>query len=85
MSRRTMRVARVPQRVSGSRVLQILVVLCAVSAAAPRAAHAYVDPLSGSVALQGAVAGVLAALLTIKDWWASAIRLVRAWFARAAP
>ncbi len=80
-----MRVARVPHRVREFRVLQILVVLCAVSVAAPRAAHAYIDPLSGSVVLQGTVAGVLAALLTIRDWWASAIRLVRAWFARAAP
>ena len=79
-----MRVALAPHRVSGSRTLEILAVLCAVSVAAPPPAHAYIDPLSGSVVLQGIIAGVLAALLTVRHWWASAIRLVRAWFARAA-
>ena len=80
-----MRVAPARHRVSGSRTLEILAVLCVVSVAAPPGAHAYIDPLSGSVVLQGIVAGVLAALLTIRHWWASAIRLVRAWFGRAAP
>jgi hypothetical protein len=30
---------------------------------------AYVDPLSGSVMLQVASAGILAAMFTFKSWW----------------
>ena len=52
--------------------------------AAPPAAHAYIDPLSGSIVFQVIVAGVLGALLMVRGWWASVVRLVRALFARVA-
>ncbi|MDP2528787.1 MAG: hypothetical protein Q8W51_03555 [Candidatus Palauibacterales bacterium] len=35
----------------------------------PTPAHAYIDPASGSLVLQVAAAGVLAALLTMKRIW----------------
>lgn len=43
--------------------------LLLVSLAAPAPALAYVDPLSGSVILQVASAGILAAAFTFKIWW----------------
>jgi hypothetical protein len=51
---------------------------------APPAAHAYIDPMSGSIVFQVVVAGVLAALLTVRRWWANAVRLIRGLLARVA-
>jgi hypothetical protein len=51
---------------------------------APPAAHAYIDPMSGSIVFQVVVAGILGALLTIRRWWDSAVRLVRGVWARVA-
>lgn len=38
---------------------------CAVSMLTPAAAHAYIDPLSGSLVLQAVLAGVLGAAMTM--------------------
>lgn len=38
---------------------------------------AYIDPLSGSVMLQVASAGILAAMFTFKTWWGKAKELGR--------
>jgi hypothetical protein len=43
----------------------------------PRAAVAYVDPVSGSVVFQLMIAGFLGAIFTIKTWWSKAVALVR--------
>lgn len=45
---------------------RLAVVLVASHLLAPPAAHAYIDPLSGSVLLQALIAGALGALLSIK-------------------
>lgn len=52
-----------PARSAG---LRLLFVLVASHLIAPPAAHAYIDPLSGSILLQALVAGALGALLTFK-------------------
>lgn len=49
-------------------------VLVASHLLAPPAAHAYIDPLSGSVLLQALIAGVLGALVSIKQV-STAVRL----------
>ena len=36
----------------------------------PAPAHAYIDPISGSIILQVLAAGVLAATFTLKRFWA---------------
>ena len=64
------------------RIIRILAVVGVLSLAAPPAAHAYIDPLSGSIFFQVVVAGVLGALLTIRRWWGNVVRLVRALLAR---
>lgn len=46
--------------------LRLVLVLVALHVAAPPAAHAYLDPISGSVILQALIAGLLGALLTVK-------------------
>ena len=76
--------AGAPGRATVVRILRVLVVLGTISLAAPPPVHAYIDPLSGSIVFQVLVAGVLGALLTIKRWWASAFRIVRALFTRVA-
>lgn len=38
---------------------------CALSMLTPAAAHAYIDPLSGSLVLQAVLAGVLGAAMTM--------------------
>jgi len=43
---------------------------------------AYVDPLSGSVIIQIASAGILAAMFTFKRWWGKAKELGRRGFRR---
>ncbi len=54
--------------------LRLLFVLVASHLLAPPAAHAYIDPLSGSVLLQALIAGVLGALVSIKQV-STAVRL----------
>jgi hypothetical protein len=65
-----------------SRALRVLTVLLAMSLAAPPLAHAYIDPLSGSIVFQVLVAGLLGAILTMRRWWASVFRMARALLAR---
>jgi hypothetical protein len=48
----------------------------------PRTAHAYVDPTSGSIVLQVALAGILGAIVTIKQWWGKARETFRSLFRR---
>lgn len=64
-----------PARSVGFRLLFVLV---ASHLLAPPAAHAYIDPLSGSVLLQALIAGVLGAIVSIKQVGTA----VRAFFAR---
>lgn len=46
--------------------------------ALPGVAHAYLDPGTGSVVLQMALAGLLGALFTLKLYW----RRLKAWISR---
>ncbi len=61
-------------------ILTPLVVAGLGLALLPRTAHAYVDPTSGSIILQVVAAGVLGAVLTVKQWWSKATALVRGLF-----
>jgi protein-S-isoprenylcysteine O-methyltransferase Ste14 len=67
-----------------SRVVLLLLFLGVFSVVAPPPAQAYIDPLSGSIVFQVIIAGVLGALLTVRRWWASVVRLVRGLLARVA-
>ncbi len=60
------------------RVPRLLLALVVSHLLAPPAAHAYIDPLSGSVLLQALIAGALGALLSIKKVGFA----VKAFFAR---
>ena len=84
MSRPTIGKTVAPRRLTIVRIVRVLVVLGAISLGAPQAAHAYIDPLSGSIVFQALLAGVLGALLTIRRWWATVFRFVRALFTRVA-
>lgn len=64
-----------PARPVGYRLLFILL---SSHLLAPPTAHAYIDPLSGSVLLQALIAGVLGAIVSIKQVGTS----VRTFFAR---
>jgi hypothetical protein len=44
---------------------RLLLWTCAFSMMTPAAAHAYIDPLSGSLVLQAVLAGVLGAAMTM--------------------
>jgi hypothetical protein len=47
-------------------MVRTLLAVALVLALTPRTAHAYLDPISGSIILQALIAGALGALLTIK-------------------
>lgn len=49
--------------------LEFIVVLTAIVVASEQPAHAYLDPGSGSYALQIAIAGVMGALFSVKMFW----------------
>lgn len=51
---------------------------------APAPAFAYIDPGTGSMALQLIVAGLLGAIFTIKTWWRSLVALFSKMFKRQA-
>lgn len=68
----------------GSRTRVVLAVVGLTAVIAPPAVLAYIDPMSGSVVFQVVVAGILGALLTVRRWWANAVRLVRGLVARVA-
>jgi hypothetical protein len=57
-------------RVQRARVLRLFGLLMLVSMLAPRSAHAYVDPSTGSILLQVLIAGALGAAFTVRQWWA---------------
>jgi hypothetical protein len=63
--------------------LTTLFVLLLATAVFPSAAHAYLDPGTGSVILQVLVAGVLGALFTIKSWWRTVKAYLDGMFSRA--
>ncbi|HEX6250674.1 MAG TPA: hypothetical protein VFZ56_04490 [Gemmatimonadaceae bacterium] len=44
---------------------RLLLWTCAICMLTPAAAHAYIDPLSGSLVLQAVLAGVLGAAMTM--------------------
>lgn len=47
-------------------MVRTLAVVFAALVLLPRTAHAYLDPISGSIILQALIAGALGALLTVK-------------------
>lgn len=49
--------------------LRLALLMLALSLVVPPRAAAYIDPLSGSIVLQVAAAGFLAATFTVKRWW----------------
>src|SRR5437867_1486964 len=49
-------------------VIRLMLLLSIHSLIAPRAAHAYVDPVSGSMIFQILAAGVIGAAFTTKRW-----------------
>jgi len=53
---------------TSQRALVIIVLACA---AAPSAAHAYIDPGSGSYLLQIVIAGLVAVSFTVKTFWSN--------------
>lgn len=59
------------------RVAAVLFVVAASSVLVPPPAHAYLDPISGSVLLQVIVAGVLAVSLGAKRRWAQVTQFFR--------
>lgn len=46
-----------------------LVLIAALFISIPTPAYAYLDPGTGSMALQLIIAGLLGAIFTIKTWW----------------
>ena len=68
---------RVAPLSSGARIVRVLVAIVVASLLAPLPAHAYIDPLSGSIVFQVLIAGLLGALLTVRRWWGNAVRVVR--------
>lgn len=64
------------------RTLWLLALLGAFSLAAPPPAHAYIDPLSGSIAFQVVVAAILGLVFTVKHWWVAVVRLTRRFVSR---
>ncbi len=49
--------------------------------ATPTLVHAYIDPGTGSILIQGLIAVVIGALFTVKIWW----HRVRSFFTRQPP
>ena len=78
------RAVRADRAGAGSRTRIALALVGLLALIAPSAAHAYIDPMSGSIVFQVVVAGILGALLTVRRWWANAVRLVRGLLARVA-
>jgi hypothetical protein len=60
-----------------ARFVRVFVAAVMASLLAPLPAHAYIDPLSGSIVFQVLIAGILGALLTVRRWWGNAVRFVR--------
>jgi hypothetical protein len=60
----------------------IIVAVAAAVCLLPTTALAYVDPVSGSVLFQVIVAGLLGALLTVRQWWSRAVALFKGIFSR---
>lgn len=68
-------------RAPSARVLLVLLGLFGIIA--PGSAHAYIDPLSGSIIFQVAVAGMLAAVVTLRRFWARVALFFRGVWQRA--
>jgi hypothetical protein len=75
-----------PQRPSArnrsASVVRVVLSITILSMIAPRAAHAYVDPVPGSMIFQIVAAGLLGAALITKHWWGRAVASARALVAR---
>ena len=48
---------------------RLVVAIVGAVALAPSSAHAYIDPSTGSMVLQGIIAGVVGGLVVIKMYW----------------
>jgi len=66
-----------PGEMKISTAATVLLAMIAWDLTAPRPAHAYIDPVSGSVVLQILAAGMLAAVFMIKLLWASIVDAAR--------
>ncbi len=58
-------------------LLESAVVLTGVLLADSRPAHAYLDPGTGSYALQVTIAGVFGALFSVKMFWSNIVAAIR--------
>ena len=75
--------ARSPFRLG--RTASVLVLLLCWQLLAPRAAAAYLDPLSGSIVVQVIAAAALGAAVGVRRSWQSILRVVRKLTGRAEP
>ena len=60
---------------------RLVVAIAGAVALAPSSAHAYIDPGTGSMILQGIIAGVVGGLVVIKMYW----QRIKAIFSRRDP
>ena len=60
---------------------RLVVAIVGAVALAPSSAHAYIDPGTGSMILQGIIAGVVGGLVGIKMYW----QRIKAIFSRRDP
>jgi hypothetical protein len=60
--------------------LRIVVVLASVAALWPHSAHAYLDPTTGSILLQGLLAGAAGLTVVLRLYW----QRIKAFFRRLA-
>ena len=60
---------------------RLVVAIVGAVALAPSSAHAYIDPGTGSMVLQGIIAGVVGGLVVIKMYW----QRIKAIFSRRDP
>ncbi len=60
---------------------RLVVAIAGAVALAPSSAHAYIDPGTGSMILQGIIAGVVGGLVVIKIYW----QRIKAIFSRRDP
>lgn len=63
-------------------IWSLLLAFLVVSLVVPQRAHAYIDPMSGSIILQALAAGFLAALFVMKRFWYRITGVVRQLWAR---
>lgn len=56
-------------KIASARIIECFVLFVGMSLAASQPAHAYLDPGSGSYALQVAIAGLFSLMFSVKMFW----------------